>query len=135
MPAFCCDEAAFTLLFQGRSKTVASALVEAGASIGHHGDHFEQSTPDTDWLTVVGETWVGGTNQGKAISKKQLELMAIARAEVKIFTLVFGNLTRRRMAELFVDVLEKLKKFARCNQAPFSNQGFQDENAFADPQD
>jgi hypothetical protein len=39
------------------------------------------------------------------------------------------------MTDPFVNALEKLKKFAQGNQAPFSHQGFQNEKAFADPQD
>lgn len=87
--------------------------------IEHHGDHFEQNTPDIEWLSIVGERgWVVLTKD-KAIAKNQLELMAIARAEVKVFILASGNLTRQEMAALLVDVLEKLKKFAQGNQAPF----------------
>jgi predicted nuclease of predicted toxin-antitoxin system len=100
-------------------KTVANALVKAGAHIEHHGDHFNQNTPDMEWLPIVGDRgWVVLTKD-KAIAKNQLELMAIASAEVKVFILVSGNLTRQDMADLFVDVLEKLKKFSQGNQAPF----------------
>lgn len=100
-------------------KTVANALREAGALIEHHGDHFEQNTPDTEWLPVVGDRgWVVLTKD-KAIAKNQLELMAIARAEVKVFILASGNLTRQEMADLLVNALEKLKKFTQGNQAPF----------------
>lgn len=100
-------------------KTVVNALREAGALIEHHGDHFEQNATDTDWLPVVGDHgWVVLTKD-KAIAKNQLELMAIARAEVKVFILTSGNLTRQDMADLLVDVLGKLKKFAQGNQAPF----------------
>lgn len=94
-------------------KTVVNALREAGALIEHHGDRFEQNTPDTEWLPVVGDRgWVVLTKD-KAIAKNQLELMAIARAEVKVFILPSGNLTRQEMAALLVDVLEKLKTFAQ----------------------
>lgn len=100
-------------------KTVANALVAAGAQVEHHGDHFKQDTPDTEWLTVVGDRgWVVLTKD-KAIAKNQLELMAIASAQVKVFILASGNLTRQEMADLFADVLSKLKKFAQGNQAPF----------------
>jgi predicted nuclease of predicted toxin-antitoxin system len=62
--------------------------------------------------------WVVLTKD-EAIAKNQLELMAIARAEVKVFILSSGNLTRQDMADLFIEVLEKMKKFAQGNQAPF----------------
>jgi PIN like domain len=116
-------------------KTVANALKEAGALIEHYGNHFEQNTPDTVWLPVVGDRgWVALTKD-KVIAKNQLELIAIARAEVKVFIRSSGNLTRPDMADLLVDVLEKLKGFAQGNQAPFRDRGSQDENAFADPRD
>jgi predicted nuclease of predicted toxin-antitoxin system len=100
-------------------KTVVNALRAAGALIEHHGDHFEQNAPDTEWLPVVGDRgWVVLTKD-KAIAKNQLELMAIARAEVKVFILTSGNLARQDMADILVDVLEKLKKFSQGNQAPF----------------
>ncbi|MGB8698053.1 MAG: hypothetical protein WCD18_01430, partial [Thermosynechococcaceae cyanobacterium] len=79
-------------------KTIANALSEAGALVEHHGDHFDQNTPDIEWLTVVGERgWVVLTKD-KAIAKNRLELLAIARAEVKVFILISGNLTRQDMA-------------------------------------
>jgi predicted nuclease of predicted toxin-antitoxin system len=100
-------------------KTVANALLEAGVHIEHHGDHFAQNTPDTEWLPVVGDRgWVVLTKD-TMLGRNENELRAIARANVKVFALVSGNLTRQQMAELFVKVLGKLKKFARGNQAPF----------------
>ena len=36
-------------------KTVANALVAAGAQVEHHGDHFEQDTPDTEGLPIAGD--------------------------------------------------------------------------------
>jgi predicted nuclease of predicted toxin-antitoxin system len=107
-------------------KTVVNALREAGALIEHHSDHFKQNAPDTEWLPVVSDRgWVVLTKD-KAIAKNQLELMAIARSEVKVFILTSGNLTRQEMAALLVDVLEKLKKFAQGNQAPFIGKVFKD---------
>jgi Uma2 family endonuclease len=36
-------------------KSVANALIEAGAQIEHHGNHFAQNTPDPEWLQVMGD--------------------------------------------------------------------------------
>lgn len=100
-------------------KTVANALIEAGAQIEHHGEHFDQNAPDTEWLPIVGDRgWVVLTKD-QAIGSNALELKAIARANVKVFSLASGNLTRQQMADLFVNVLEKLTKFTQGNQAPF----------------
>lgn len=98
---------------------MANALLTAGAEVEHHGDHFAPNTPDTNWLPVVGDRgWVVLTKD-QAIGSNGLELRAIADANVKVFSLVSGNLTRQQMADLFVNVLEKLEKFTHGNQPPF----------------
>jgi predicted nuclease of predicted toxin-antitoxin system len=108
-------------------KTVAHALVKAGALIEHHGNHFNQDAPDIEWLTEVGDRgWVVLTKD-KAIGSNALELKAIAAANVRVFCLASGNLTRQQMADLFVDVLEKLTKFTQGNQAPFIAKIYKDE--------
>ena len=100
-------------------KTVANALCEAGADIEHHGDHFDQNAPDIEWLPVVGDrSWVVLTKD-QALGSNALELRAIARSHTRVFSLASGNLTRQQMADLFVEVLPKLKKFTQGNQAPF----------------
>lgn len=100
-------------------KSVATALIAVGAQIEHHGDHFAQNTTDTTWLSVVGDRgWVVLTKD-QAIGSNVLELRAMADANVKVFSLASGNLTRQQMANLFVNILEKLEKFAQGNQSPF----------------
>lgn len=95
------------------------ALMNAGAQIQHHGDHFAQNTPDAEWLQNVGNRgWVVLTKD-KKIGRNELELRAIACANVKVFSLASGNLTGQQMAHTFVNGLEKLEKFTYGNQAPF----------------
>lgn len=107
-------------------KTVANVLIEAGAQIEHHGNHFDQNTPDAEWLSIVGDRgWVVLTKD-KVMGRNELELKAIARANVKVFCLASGNSTRHKMANIFVDVVEKLKKFAHGNQAPFIAKVYKD---------
>lgn len=100
-------------------KTVSNALKAANITIEHHGDHFQQSTPDIEWLPIVGERdWIVLTKD-KAIGKNILELRAIAQANVKVFTLVSGNLSRQQMADLFVEIIPRIGKFSQGNQPPF----------------
>ena len=100
-------------------KAVSAALRGAGAAVEIHADHFALEAPDVDWLPDVTErNWVILTKDNK-IGNRPLEVEAIARAGARVFILVSGNLTRQQMADLFVAVLEKLKKFVRGNQAPF----------------
>ncbi|HEY9825994.1 MAG TPA: DUF5615 family PIN-like protein [Stenomitos sp.] len=107
-------------------RTVEEALRASGASVIHHREFFEPGTPDIEWLPIVGlKGWVVLTKDNN-ISKNQLELMAIASANVMVFILASGNLTSQEMAGLYVDVLEKLKRFVQGNQAPFIAKVFKD---------
>jgi predicted nuclease of predicted toxin-antitoxin system len=91
----------------------------AGATVETHLDHFAPETPDVEWLPAVTQQgWVVLTKDAN-VGREPLEIEAIARASARVFILVSGNLTRQQMAVLFVNVLEKLKKFTRGNQAPF----------------
>ena len=100
-------------------KAVSAALRAAGATVEIHADHFSPEAPDVDWLPNVSErNWVVLTKDAK-IGSRPLEVEAIARAGARVFILVSGNLTRQQMANLFVEVLEKLKKFTQGNQPPF----------------
>ncbi|PSB25358.1 hypothetical protein [Stenomitos frigidus] len=107
-------------------KSVANALIEAGAQVEHHGNHFAQNTPDLEWLQVMGDRgWVALTKD-EVIGTNALELKVIARAGARVFILVSGNLTRQHMADLFVEVLPKLEKFTQGNQAPFITKIYKD---------
>jgi predicted nuclease of predicted toxin-antitoxin system len=65
---------------------------------------------DSGWVVLT---------KDKAIGRRPNEVAAIARARAKVFSLASGNLTNKQMSDLLVAVLEKLKKFAQGNQAPF----------------
>ena len=100
-------------------RSVPEALQAAGATVETHRNHFVPETADVEWLLAVTERgWVVLTKD-ENIGREPLEVEAIARAGARVFILVSGNLTRQQMADLFVDVLEKLKKFTQGNQAPF----------------
>ena len=71
------------------------------------------------WLQDVGNRgWVVLTKD-KKIGRNELELKAIACANVKVFSLAAGNLRSQQMADTFVNGLTALERFARGNQAPF----------------
>jgi predicted nuclease of predicted toxin-antitoxin system len=94
--------------------------------VEHHGDHFDQDVPDAEWLSVVGDRdWIVLTKD-QAIGSNALELTAIASANVKVFSLASGNLTRQQMADLFVSALKKLEKFSQGNKAPFVAKFYKD---------
>jgi predicted nuclease of predicted toxin-antitoxin system len=100
-------------------RSVPDALRAAGARVETHLDHFPPDTDDVDWLPSVSDRgWIVLTKD-KAIGRRPNEVEAIARASAKVFSLASGNLTNKQMSDLLVAVLEKLKKFAQGNQAPF----------------
>lgn len=100
-------------------KAVPEALIAAGETVEVHTSHFAPDALDEDWLPVVSEWgWVVLTKD-KNIGREPLEVEAIARSSGRVFILVSGKLTRQQMADLFVNVLGKLKKFTQGNQAPF----------------
>lgn len=100
-------------------KAVPEALENAGAIVEKHIAHFPPETPDVDWLAEVSKrNWVVLTKDQK-IGSRPLKVTAIARAEVKAFILVSGDLKSQQMANVFANSLEKLKKIANGNQAPF----------------
>lgn len=107
-------------------KTVPKALHGAGAMVEAHIDHFAPEAPDIEWLPAVSEQgWVILTKDAK-IGSRLVEVEAIARSGARVFILVAGNLTRQQMADLFVDALEKLKKFTQGNQGPFIAKVYKD---------
>jgi predicted nuclease of predicted toxin-antitoxin system len=100
-------------------KTVPEALRSAGARVEVHGDHFAPETPDIEWLREVSQRGWAVLTKDKAISKNQLELMAIAEARAKVFMFASGNLSRAEMSLICVNAVEQMEKFAIGNPAPF----------------
>lgn len=110
-PVFFCDRAL--------GKTVVVALRAAGAQVEIHGDHFEPDSPDIAWLPIVSERGWLILTKDICISKNLAEIQAIAQSDAQVFILTSGNLNRQRMAEIFVDNLKRMEKFALGNPAPF----------------
>jgi hypothetical protein len=97
----------------------SEALEKAGAIVKKHKDYFPPEALDVDWLMEVSKLdWVVLTKD-KKIGSRPLEVDAIARAGVKVFILVSGDLSSQQMADVFANSLEKLKGIAKGNKAPF----------------
>jgi len=110
-PVFFCDRAL--------GKTVVEALRQAGAEVEIHGDHFAPDSPDVEWLPVVSEWgWIVLTKDIR-ISKNLAEIQAIAQSNAQVFILASGNMRRREMADIFVDNLQRMEKFALGDPSPF----------------
>jgi predicted nuclease of predicted toxin-antitoxin system len=101
------------------SKKVAVALREAGLTVEIHEDHFAPDALDVEWLPQVGEReWVVLTKDAN-ISRRTLEKMAVARAEIRLFILASQNLASLEMINILVQAIEPMKNLVYNHPAPF----------------
>lgn len=84
-----------------------------------HDDHFDKGALDVDWLPQVGEKgWIVLTKDDR-ISKNQLERIAVARAQIKMFVLSSQNLPEKDMPAIFLTAILPTQEFVRKHPAPF----------------
>lgn len=101
----------------GRARVV-DALRVTGEIVHAHDDHFAQNTPDTDWLSEVGQRgWVVLTKD-KNIRANELERTALVHANVACFMLGRGDLSGTAMGALFVQALPRIRKALRRFAVP-----------------
>ncbi|WP_420807058.1 hypothetical protein [Trichormus azollae] len=68
-------------------KSIPDILRAAGISVEIHDNHFDKRALNVDWLPQVGgKGWIVLTKDDK-ISKNQLERIAVACAQIKMFVL------------------------------------------------
>ncbi|MFM7578934.1 MAG: hypothetical protein ACKO5Q_18625 [Microcystaceae cyanobacterium] len=80
-------------------------LREMGVRIEIHDDHFPQNTLDQDWLPIIGERgWIILTKDSR-IARNTLERQAVARANLRMFTLASKNLSGEETAIAFREAL------------------------------
>jgi predicted nuclease of predicted toxin-antitoxin system len=101
------------------SKKVVVALRQAGLTVEIHADHFAPDALDIEWLPQVGEReWVVLTKDAN-ISRRTLEKMAVARAEIRLFILASQNLASVEMIDILVQAIEPMKILVYNHPAPF----------------
>jgi PIN like domain len=101
------------------TKAIVEALREINVSVEIHDDHFMQGALDVDWLPEVGSRgWVILTKDAR-IGKNQIERMAVASANIRMFVLASQNLSGSDMADAFVLSMSEMKRFISLNSAPF----------------
>jgi predicted nuclease of predicted toxin-antitoxin system len=100
-------------------RDIVSALKGAGLTIEVHHDHFADDAQDVIWLPEIGKReWVILTKDSR-IGNNLLERLAVASAQVKLFTLASQNLRGQEMAEIFLKAIISIQTFVRKNPAPF----------------
>jgi hypothetical protein len=93
------------------SRHLDNALRAAGIPFEAHLDHFDDDTPDPDWLTAVGARgWVVLTRDQR-IRTRPNELAAVRAARLHVFALTSGNLSAAATAQL---VLAAWPALQRC---------------------
>jgi predicted nuclease of predicted toxin-antitoxin system len=101
------------------SKRIVTALRQTGATVEIHEDHFPANAPDVEWLSEVGQRgWVVLTKDAN-IARRTLEKIAVARAEIRLFTLTSQNLSGTDMIEIFTQALAPIQNFVHQHPAPF----------------
>lgn len=85
-------------------------LSAAGLRVERHRDHFEPTTPDEEWLAVVGaKRWVAITPDSR-IRYKPNELEAVIRHSVRLLVIV-GKAPFPELAKNFVATVPKIDRF------------------------
>lgn len=101
------------------SKQIAKTLSNAGIAVAIHDNHFPHDAEDVDWLPEVGRKgWVILTKDAN-IGKNELERIAVANANIKMFILASQSLSGQDMADILIKTIIKMQEFVRKNDAPF----------------
>lgn len=100
-------------------KKVAAALRHVGVEVHVHDDYFALNARDEDWLQEIGRRgWIVLTKDHR-IRYREPELAALMKAQVRAFVLTGGDLQGGEMAQIFVNALPAIKRFATKYSPPF----------------
>lgn len=92
-------------------------LSSAGLRIERHRDHFKPTSPDEEWLAVVGSRgWVAVTHDSR-IRYKPNELEAVVRHKVRLLVVV-GKALFPELAQNFVATVPKINRFLTQHDPP-----------------
>jgi hypothetical protein len=99
-------------------KQFPARLRAAGLRVERFFDHFDDATPDPEWLNVVGaKGWVAITHDER-IRYKANELAAVVRHRVAML-LVVGHAPFPQLAEHFVHTLPRINAFVDEHRPPY----------------
>ncbi len=100
-------------------RRIVEALRLSGASAIAHDEEFPIDATDEKWLEEAGRRrWLVLTKDNR-ITRRTLELLAIARAEARVFVLGAGNMTSGDMAAIFVGASGRMQRLATSEPSPF----------------
>jgi predicted nuclease of predicted toxin-antitoxin system len=94
------------------------ALRAAGVTFVAHRDHFDDDTPDPDWLTQVGQRgWIVLTRDQR-IRNRPNELRAARNARLHVFALTSGNLPAAEAARLVLAAWPAIQRAVADTEPP-----------------
>jgi hypothetical protein len=93
-------------------------LLDAGLQIKIHDDHFNDTTPDEEWLTWVGEKGWFAITRNKGIRYKPIECDAVMYAGVGLFVMR-GKWSHKELARGFLANMNNIERFLQKYEPPF----------------
>ena len=94
------------------------ALRAAGIAFVAHRDHFDDDTPDPDWLTAVGQQgWIVLTRDQR-IRNRPNELRAARNAHLHVFALTSGNLPAAEAARIVLEAWPAIRPAVAETEPP-----------------
>lgn len=110
-PVFFCDENLGRVKFPQR-------LRDENVPVKVHSDHFEQGTPDAEWLPEIGARgWVLLTVDAR-LRYNRLEKDAIMEHGIAVFVLTGGK-THEEKASAFLEARQRIHRFLAKHKPPF----------------
>jgi hypothetical protein len=99
-------------------KQFPAILLAAGLSVECHDQHFAATTPDEEWLRIVGKRgWVAVTHD-KRIRYKPNELAAVMAHQVALLVVV-GYVPFPILAQSFVATRSRIERFVTRHAPPY----------------
>jgi len=93
-------------------------LRAAGLLVERHDDHFDQLTPDSEWIAEIGRRgWVAVTRD-KRIRYSPLALETLMTSGARLLVIV-GRLTTDEAADVFVKQGKRIERLLRNERKPF----------------
>lgn len=105
---------------------ICATLRSTGVQVEIHDDHFSQNAKDIEWIPEIGKRgWIILTKDTQ-IGFNELERQAVARAEVRMFTLASRKLSGAETAIAFKEALSSMMKFVDQHPHPFIAKVYKD---------
>lgn len=90
-----------------------------GLNVERHDDHFDQRTPDLEWINFCGEKGWVVVSSDLRIKKNPLEKQAILSAKVAAFFFTSASISSSKQIEAFSSGLTRIAALVLFQKRPF----------------